>query len=124
MTVQPDYRDPQVGLRPLAITVICVIALVGAVFTVIGGIYLLSAGADSLVVLPSWYWVFLAASSVIGLISFVGLWLMKKWGLYLYTAGAAIAQIVLITTGLWTIVSLIMPLIVIIVGFLYVSRMT
>jgi len=42
---------------------------------------------------------------------------------YTYTALSAISQVILIATGLWNPFSLIIPLIIIVLMFVYLSRM-
>src|SRR5262249_5340152 len=103
--------------RPIAITIICIIGFIGVVFTV----PLLFM--DVIRTLPSWYPVLLAVSAVIGLACMIGLWMMQKWAVYTYTGFAAINQVILIATGLWTPVTLIVPAIIIAVMFGYLSRM-
>ena len=48
---------------------------------------------------------------------------MRRWALYLYTAMMVVNQVVLLAMGVWTIMALILPAIVVAVGFAYVSRM-
>jgi hypothetical protein len=42
---------------------------------------------------------------------------------YTYTAFAAVNQVILLATGLWNPLALIIPAIVIVVMFIYVSKM-
>jgi hypothetical protein len=71
----------------------------------------------------AWYPPCLAASGIIGAACTVGFWLMRRWALYLYTAMVVINQVVLLAMGVWTIMALILPAIVVGIGFAYYSRM-
>jgi hypothetical protein len=103
--------------RPIAITIICIIGFIGAAFTV--PVFFM----DVMRSLPPWYPWLLGVSAVIGLACLIGLWMMRKWAVYIYTAFAAINQVILIATGLWNPFALILPAIVIAVMFGYLSRM-
>jgi len=103
--------------RPVAITVICVIIVFGAIMT---APIIFSEIARSI---GPWYPPMLAISAVIGLVCAIGLWMMRKWSVYVYTALAAVVQVTLIATGLWNPISLILPGIVIVVMFVYLSKM-
>jgi len=103
--------------RPVAITVICIIGFIGAAFTV--PMFFM----DVMRTLPPWYPPFLGVAAVIGLACMIGLWMMQKWAVYTYTAFAAINQVILIATGLWNPFALILPAIVIVVMFIYLSKM-
>src|SRR6266545_713255 len=104
--------------RPISITIICVLGFVGAlisfplVFTPIAR----QIGA--------WYPPYLGFSAVVGLACMVGLWMMKKWAAYTYTGFVVLNQFVLFATGLWTIMALLIPAIVIFFALRNVSKMT
>jgi hypothetical protein len=103
--------------RPIAITVICVIGFIGAVFTI------------PMIFSPitrqigNWYPPCLGLSALIGLICMIGLWKMKKWAAYTYTAFVVINQIVLIVMGIWNILALIIPGIVIGIALSHINKM-
>ena len=103
--------------RPIAITIICIIGFIGAALT------LPAFFTEVMHSLPPWYPWLLGVSAVIGLACMVGLWMMRKWAVYTYTAFAAINQVILIATGLWNPLALLLPAIVIAVMFGYLSRM-
>src|SRR5262249_10410554 len=103
--------------RPIAITIICIIGFIGAAVTVPLIFSETTRG------IASWYPALLAVSAVIGLACTVGLWMMRKWAVYAYTAFAAVNQVILLTTGLWNPIALIIPAIVIVVMFIYLSTM-
>jgi uncharacterized membrane protein (DUF2068 family) len=107
--------------RPVAITVICIIGFVGVALAVPVLLAALAAGAGS--ILPTWYWPYLLVSIVVGLVALIGLWKMKKWGAYLYTAMFLINQCLLLATGLWSVGALIIPLIVVVIALSQLSKM-
>jgi hypothetical protein len=94
-----------------------VIGLIGVLFVLP---LLFSPAIDQL---PSWYPFVLAASAVIGFACMVGLWQMRRWAVYVYTAMCAFTQILFTATDLWTPRSLILPAVVVVVMFVYLPRM-
>ena len=102
--------------RPTVITVICVLMALGAVVTV--PMVFMAASQ-----LPGWYTPFVLASAAVGLVCMVGLWTMRKWSVYLYTAMTLIGQVVLFSTGLWVAQSIIVPAIAIAVMFSQLGKM-
>ena len=103
--------------RPTAITVICILGFIGAAFT-IPMIFSDIAGQ-----VGSWYPPYLGLSAVIGLICMIGLWKMKKWAAYTYTGFVVLNQIVLLAMGVWNIMALIIPGIVIGIALAHVNKM-
>ncbi|MDF5709949.1 MAG: hypothetical protein PUP90_20340 [Nostoc sp. S4] len=65
-----------------------------------------------------------ASKSLISFVSFIGMWMMKKWGVFTYTFVFALVQIVLLSKGLWDGRSIIIPVIIIVNGFNNPSKMT
>jgi hypothetical protein len=111
-------NDTQVTQRPVAITVICILGFIGAALSLP---VIFSSGASNI---GGWYPPVLALSAVVGLICMIGLWKMKKWAVFLYTAMVIVIQIVLFSMHLWTPFSLLFPAIIIAIGFAYLSRMS
>jgi hypothetical protein len=111
-------NDTQTSPRPVAITVICILGFIGAALTLP---LVFSSAAKSV---ASWYPAFLGLSAVVGLICMIGLWKMKKWGVFLYTAMAIVVQVVLFSGHMWTLFSLLFPAIIIAIGFAYLSKMS
>ena len=103
--------------RPIAITIICVISFIGALLAVP---LIFSDVARGI---GAWYPPMLGISSLIGLACTIGLWMMRKWAVYTYTAFAAINQVIMIVMGIWNPLALIIPGIVIVVMFIYISKM-
>lgn len=103
--------------RPPAITGICVVGALGVIalawLAFSGGLY----GA------PDWYPPYLAASAIVGVTALAGLFLMRKWGLMLYGGLFVVNQLVLLATGLWSIQTALVPLIVIIVASRHLGAM-
>jgi hypothetical protein len=111
--------DEQPVERPTVITVICVLMGIGAVLG-LPAVFL----AGSMVKFPGWYMPFVLVSAVVGLVCMVGLWKMKKWGVFLYTGMFAVGQVVMLVGGLWGVGGLIIPVIVIAVMFSQLSKMS
>jgi len=114
----PPPAPPAPAARPTAITVICILGFIGAAFTI------------PLLFLPTtwkiapWYTPYLAVAAGLGLVCMLGLWKLRRWALVLYTAFAAVNQIVLIATGLWNPMALVVPAAVVAIGFYYWKRLT
>jgi hypothetical protein len=111
-------NDTQPAARPVAITVICILGFIGAALT----LPLIFSSTASAV--GSWYPAFLGLSAAVGLVCMIGLWKMKKWAVFLYTALLVVSQIVLFSMGLWSPFSLLVPAIIVAIGFAYLSKMT
>ena len=103
--------------RPVIITVICIIGFIGALFT-IPIVFTSFASA-----VGAWYPPFLGLSAIVGIASFIGLWRMRLWGLYLYLVMFLVAQVVMIATHVWSPLAPILPIIVLIIGFSFRHRM-
>lgn len=96
--------------RPAAITGICVIGLVGIIAL---AYFAFSGQFDGA---PDWCLPYLAVSGVCGLTAMAGLFLMRRWGFYVYASLFVVNQIVLFSTGLWTLQAAIVPAVVIAVA--------
>jgi hypothetical protein len=117
-------RGQSVRNRPTAITVICILGFIGAVLVI--PLYMIAMVALSSLDLGvgPWHVFYTGLSFVVGLACMIGLWRMKKWAAYTYTAFVAVNQVVLVAAGLWTIVALLIPAVVVIVALKYSPRMT
>jgi len=104
--------------RPTSITVISVLGFIGAIITVP---LIFSPIAKQI---GSWYPPYLALSAAIGLVCMIGLWMMKKWAAYTYTGLVGINQIVLIAMGVWNIMALAIPAIVIFFALKHSPKMS
>lgn len=103
--------------RPTVITVLCI-------YLFIGGILAIPLFISKFVQkIGMWYPPYLAFSTIVGLICVIGLWKMRKWSIFTYTALVVLNQIVFIACGYWNILTLVTPLIFISIGFFYLSKM-
>src|SRR5689334_10820576 len=109
MTAQSEAVSPL--RRPIPITIICIVSAIGALIAIP---LIFSDAARSI---GAWYPPYLALGAAIGLAATIGFWLMRQWAVYLYTALMVVNQIVLAGTGLWSIGSLVIPLVIVVIGF-------
>jgi hypothetical protein len=116
MTTDDEYLRP-VPKRPVPIIIICVIGFLGALFAL--PLIFSQAAHD----IGAWYPPYLTASAGIGAVALLGLWMMRRWAVYLYTAMTAINQAVLLYMHVWNPLALIVPGIIVIVMFIYIRRM-
>jgi hypothetical protein len=110
-------NDTAANERPIAITIICVLGFIGAALS-IPAVFMSATSS-----IGAWYPPYLAVSAVVGLICMIGLWKMMKWSVFAYTAFVILNQCVLMAMGVWTILALIIPAVVIAIGFAYLSKM-
>ena len=111
-------NDTQTSPRPIAITIICILGFIGAALS-IPLIFSDMAGA-----IGAWYPPYLGFSALAGLICMIGMWKMKKWGVFAYTVLVIINQVVLFSMGVWNPFALLIPAIVIGIGFAHLSKMS
>ena len=104
--------------RPPSFIIVCLVGTIGSVL----GLMLTFSSASSLV--GTWYPPYLGFSAIIGLICMGGLWTMQKWSVYTYLGLFIINQVIFLLLGKWTILSLVIPLIVLIVAFPHLKNMT
>ncbi len=104
--------------RPNSIGIICAIGLLWAILAI------------PLVFSPeiarqhgSWYPSYLAFSIAVGMVCVVGLWFMRKWAVYTYIIFAVIDQVVRVVAGVWNIVYLLMPAVLLYFAMRNISRM-
>lgn len=104
--------------RPTPITVICIIGFIGVLLSVP---LVFSSIAQQV---GDWYPPYLGFSAVVGLACMIGLWMMKKWAAYTYTAFVALNQVVLLTMDVWNVMALLIPAVVIFFALKYLPKMT
>lgn len=118
-----DDLKPQ---RPLLITLMCVFFAVG-IISGLAGLLIPSVYeqfvAPMLEQYPSWYRYLMMANIFTSLACVVGLWLMKRWSVFLYVASAIVNQIAAVSMGEWIVSSLLMPAIVIAIMVKFYSDM-
>lgn len=108
---------PESKKRPTAITVICVIGFIGAAFTIP------MVFSDIARQVGNWYPPYLGFSAVVGLFCMIGFWKMKKWAAYTYTGFVALNQVVLLAMGVWSIMAIIIPGIIIGIALTHLEKM-
>lgn len=91
--------------RPILITAVCTFMVLGALISIP------VAFSDTAKSIGAWYPPFLMISTIVGLAVTVGLWQMKKWSVILYVSMFAISQIMMLSTGIWNLLALIVPVI-------------
>src|SRR5690554_4114729 len=114
---EQNSPETQGDKRPTAITVICVIGIIGSLFTI--PLFFTDIAAQ----VGDWYPPYLGFSTLIGFICMIGLWKMKKWAAYTYTGFVALNQIVLILTGTWSLMALLIPTIVVGIALSHLNKM-
>jgi hypothetical protein len=126
---QPGYVPQQYQMmpgavarrkRPVAITIICAFMILGVIFGGLGFLGLL-AQAD---LYPGWFFPYYGLSLALGVVALVGLALMKKWSIIVYTANFALNMVLILVVGATpSIVNIAVPLVVIVIGFVYFKQM-
>ena len=115
---EPTYQiEAPTGVRPRAISVVCIWAVLGLLT------HLPMIFSDATRKFGAWYPPYLGFSTLLGIACFVGFWTMRKWALFLYTSLWIFNQIVMLSTGHWSPFSLLIPGIMIAIGFKYLDRM-
>ena len=104
--------------RPLSMTLISIFE----VYSGFLGFYLIFQ--NRIQGLGLWNTLFLAVGGIVFFASGIGFWLMKKWAVYLYMVFGVIDLIILLVTGRWTILALLLPVIVIYFGYRHLSKMS
>ena len=59
-----------------------------------------------------------------GLAAIVGMWMMKKWGVYLFTVLFIANQVILVSQNAWQLGTTFIPLLIIIVGAVHLKKMS
>jgi hypothetical protein len=106
--------------RPLLVTLISLLVI----FLGFGGFLSFFAMHGNVQKLGAVYTPLTVFNSFVFLVCGFGLWLMKKWAVYLYTISVGIVQIVLLVSGHWSALTLVLPIIVIFIGYKNVSSMS
>ncbi len=105
------------GKRPAAMSGILVLGAIGAVALV----WMASSG--QLYGAPDWYMPYLFVSAAVGMTGIVGMFLMRKWGLYLYLGLFLLNQALMLSLGAWSLQALVVPVIVVVLGFRHFDQM-
>lgn len=54
---------------------------------------------------------FLVVSAFVGLVAYAGIWMMKKWGVLVFTGLFVVNNIALFAMGQWNALALVLPII-------------
>ena len=112
-------EDVQEGVkRPPAITIICVVGFAGALLSI--PMFFSPFGRT----IGTWYLPYLFFSVVLGVACMIGLWQMRKWAVYTYTAFMVINQLILYNFGIWDIKAVLLPAVVVFFLIRHVAKMT
>lgn len=104
-------------VRPVAITIICIIAFA---FVIIGFPSIFSPFIKKLGIgYPALFGAILAFN----FISLVGVWHMKKWGVFTYFITAMINQSILLLIDRWSFTDAIVPVLFISITYYYYKQM-
>ncbi len=71
----------------------------------------------------SLFTLYFVVNALIGFVCFIGMWKMRKWGVLLYTLAVIICQLALMKVGLWSPFAVVIPAIVVAIGFYYFPKM-
>ncbi|HLO27616.1 MAG TPA: hypothetical protein VK249_00685 [Anaerolineales bacterium] len=102
--------------RPSSVTLISVLAIYSGI---LGFYFVFSLGNQNLG--GKLFYIF---GAIVFLACGMGFWLMKKWAIYTYAVFAIIDQIALILMGRWNILALLIPVIVLYIGYKHFSKMS
>ncbi|MBA4852484.1 hypothetical protein [Emticicia sp. BO119] len=110
-------NQPAETNRPPAITFACTAAFVWASLSI--PLIFFSSSKS----IGAWYPPYLVFSIIASYAGAYGIWAMKKWGVYLYIGFNVINQIVLVSMGMWSLFSILIPAIVIGVTYTHLKNM-
>lgn len=112
-------EDVQGGVtRPPVITIICLVGFAGALLSI--PMFFSPVGRT----IGTWYLPYLFFSVVLGVACMVGLWQMRKWAVYTYTAFMILNQLVLYYFGIWDVKAVLLPAVVVFFLIRHVAKMT
>jgi len=103
--------------RPAAITFACTAGFVWAALSIPLIFF------SSTKTIGTWYPPYLAFTVLASFASVYGIWILKRWGFYGYITFNVINQIVLISMGMWTLFSILIPAIVIGVSYKHLKEL-
>lgn len=116
-TPPPIENTLATASRPTSITVICIIGLIGGLFTI--PLIFTNIARN----IGAWYPPYLAFTAAAGFVCMVGLWKMKRWAVFTYTGLVALNQVVMLAMGIWNVFALLIPGIIIVMVFRQLSKM-
>ncbi len=104
--------------RPVAIIIVCFIGVINA------------AQLSFMVISPvskqfgAFYPYYFALSAIVSLLSIYGLWFFRKWAVWLYIVVLASNQLVLVSMGLWELTAILMPILIVVLLFNNLDKMS
>ncbi len=104
--------------KPLIISIICFIALIN------------TAQLSYMAISPvpkqfgAFYPGYFVIATIASLVSISGLWLLKKWAAWFYSAILVINQMVLVSMGLWEVSAAIIPVLMIVLLFQNMDKLS
>ncbi len=104
--------------RPKSITAVCTIGILG-LFGVMAILFSAISNQVNPLLISH-----LLISSAIGAACFFGMWKMKKWSVYVYTGLFVINQVLAFATGGWSLMTILVPAIIIYVGWKNITKMS
>lgn len=110
MKLIEPYEEKNYGLRPTAITVLCVLILIGTVGG-LASIFLIPAINEAWAEKATWYINYLFVMYPASLICAIGLWRMHRWAFIGYGSVIFLSQVVMISIGRFTFRNVIFVLI-------------
>ncbi len=116
-------QDSEKNQRPLLITIVCIFGFIGGILVFLG--LFIGAARDPVIqqygpsVIP-----ITIVSGLFGLGGLIGFWMMRKWGLYVYSANLVFGIISGMIVGMPFSIGYILPIFVAILGFIYFKQMS
>src|SRR4051812_43375736 len=89
--------------RPALITIICLLGFFGVIGTLRNVFF-----SPWVKAVGAWFQFYFFLHGAIVLVASIGLWRMRKWGVYLFVLTIVEAQVVMILIGVWGIISLVL----------------
>lgn len=102
-------------MRPQAVSIICVLAFVGAVAGILLALLSGSIGLD--------YKIWIIGLSAVQLKAVQGIWNMKKWGVVLFAVKLVAAQLGMMVAGDWSALGMMVPVLMMLILSNYYSDM-
>lgn len=117
-------QDLQKNKRPIIITIFCILGFIFIPITLLG--LILPASRDLIIQQYGFSFVLITAfTALLGLAGFIGLWMMRRWGLYAYISQAILGIGYGLLIGIpFSSSSVVGPIVIAIIYFLYFKKMS
>ena len=102
-------------MRPQAVSIICVLGVIGAGMGILMALFWGSMSLD--------YRIWVIALSAVQIKAMQGVWHMKKWGVVLYAVKLVVAQLGLMVMGGWSALGMMVPVLMMLILSNYYSDM-